>query len=135
MSERLFVYGNALVHHENLGCLSVRESGHDKWDYRGVDAFVDYMAGVWANGQRIGRMCWRCGQDLIDGKPEPLTPRQAQAVSAIEGYQNKHGWAPTGKELGERLGIKDAQHLLVTLWTKHWIERKARSGRAVRVVG
>jgi len=66
----------------------------------------------------------------------PLTRVQTRALSFIEREIRLTGWAPTIREVGERLGYKSsnsASELVVALERKGVIERARGRGRAMRI--
>jgi len=66
----------------------------------------------------------------------PLTPVQLRALSFIEREIRLTGWAPTIREVGDRLGYRSsnaASGLLAALERKGVIERARGRGRAMRV--
>ena len=66
-----------------------------------------------------------------------LSPRQAQALHALEAYLHEHGYAPTVREFAACLGVTTnaSTELLRVLETKGAIRRWPGKARAIQVVG
>ena len=67
---------------------------------------------------------------------EPLTPRQLQALKALEAFAARHARMPYRRELGESLGCKapTAQRLVVILEAKGYVKITPGQHCAIRLV-
>ncbi len=77
------------------------------------------------------------GTDQRPGGPARLSPRQRDVLAVIEAYTASHGWAPSVREIRDRLGVRSVatvrQHL-AALVRKGRVVRQASLPRAMRVV-
>lgn len=66
-----------------------------------------------------------------------LSPRQTQALHALESFLSEHGYAPTVRELAGCLGVtvNAGIELLRVLEAKGAIRRWAGKARAIQVIG
>jgi repressor LexA len=67
----------------------------------------------------------------------PPTARQAEALDAIKAHIDKHGWAPTVREIGEALDIRSTNGVidhLRALERKGYLVREGGRSRAMRLV-
>lgn len=73
---------------------------------------------------------------MTPAEQRPLTARQREVLDAVRGYLRDHGYAPTVRELAERLGVtKTAAFLqLETLRRKGALTHTPGASRTLRVV-
>ena len=66
-----------------------------------------------------------------------LTDRQRETLEEIRAYMRHHGFAPSRRELSERLGLTHPSSVdvhLTALQTKGWIELRRDAKRAIRLL-
>lgn len=77
---------------------------------------------------------------MDDEHPAPLPPLegiQFEALVALWQYQEAHGWAPTLRELADRLGITSTGHVeyvLGRLEDKGYLARRRDAARCIRLL-
>jgi len=67
----------------------------------------------------------------------PITERQAEVLQTITELSERHGYAPTVREIGDALGGRSTctvQRCLETLERKGYITRTPRQARTIRVL-
>jgi repressor LexA len=69
------------------------------------------------------------------GEPDPerdLTPRQRDVLHAIEGFRQRHKYAPSVREVGEVVGLgpSGVQHHIQVLRQKGWLSESAGQARS-----
>ena len=67
----------------------------------------------------------------------PITERQAEVLQTITELSERHGYAPTVREIGDALGIRSSQvthQHLGALQRKGYITREPRRARTIRVL-
>lgn len=68
---------------------------------------------------------------------QPLEGIQFEALVALWEYQEAHGWAPTMRELADRLGVTSTGHvafLLDALERKGYLIRRPDAARCIRLL-
>ena len=63
-----------------------------------------------------------------------MTPRQAECLNFIRGYWNKHGFAPTYREIGDEMGISTrsgVHRLIARLSERGWVKYRPSCSRSV----
>lgn len=66
-----------------------------------------------------------------------LSAREQLVLDGIRSFVAEHGYPPTVRELGRRVGISSSQTIfqhLLTLEAKGWIQRDPKVARAIRVM-
>lgn len=67
---------------------------------------------------------------------KPATARQEEVLGAIEQHTAQHGYPPTLREIGLRVGIRSTNGVeehLRALERKGWLTREAGKARALKV--
>lgn len=77
------------------------------------------------------------GRYTVKPSRRPLTPRQRGILEHIAAYQAEHGYAPTTRELADRVGIKGQNAMIDHLWAlrrKGYVEWQDGKARTLRIV-